>query len=184
MIPGIGTIIGLGGGVIKDVIQIFTDRSNKKLEAELEVKNFKEKQDIMLNFEKEKGNLNLQTAQVERDTEGFKTQGIKAQSDSLTIIEQEKTTQSWFNAVKDATSYVQGSGSFVNFSNFIIAFIRPAISIYLLWFLYEIYKGNISNSPELMQGFIEYILTFTETIISFWFYARSMDKASIFKKKV
>lgn len=184
MIPGIGTIIGLGGGVIKDIIQIFTERSNKKLESELEIKAFKEKQEILLNFEKEKGNLNLQTALVERDTESLKTQSIETQSGFAATVEQEKTTQSWFNAIQNATSYVQGSGWLASFSNFIIAFIRPAISIYLLWFLYKIYNSSIATNPEWMQGFIEYILTFTETIISFWFYARSMDKASIFKKKL
>lgn len=128
--------------------------------------------------------MNLESLNITKNIETTKLEGVRLESGSSVLVEKEKTDQHRFDAIRNTTNYIQGSGLLVNFSNFIIGFIRPAISLYLLWFLLIIYKTDISTNSELLPSFLEHFLAFVETMTSFWFYQRSTQKDFMFGRGV
>jgi hypothetical protein len=164
----LGSIIGLGGGIIQDIISYYKDKKQR----ELDIKEWKQKVEFNFELEKQRFEFGITKSDKNIELERLKNNRIKNTRD----LESTKNEGFWFDAISKATNYLSGSGALVEIANFIIATTRPIISYLFLFFIAFIYKTQVINSPEWIDKFVMAVLLQMEVITSFWFYRRGSDR--------
>ena len=150
-----GSIVGLAGGVLQDVISYFKEKKHK----DAELKEWKSKMEYKFEIEKQRHELGISERSFELDIQKEHTMQIMAEGE----VEKAKNEGLWFNAITKATGFITSGGVLAAIANFITATTRPIIS-YLF----------------LLATFTETVLLQMEFITSFWFYRRGSDRVSSF----
>jgi len=167
-----GSIVGLAGGVLQDVISYFKEKKHK----DAELKEWKSKMEYKFEIEKQRHELGISERSFELDIQKEHTMQIMAEGE----VEKAKNEGLWFNAITKATGFITSGGVLAAVANFITATTRPIISYLFLLFIFFIYKTQMQNSPDWLATFTETVLLQMEFITSFWFYRRGSDRVSSF----
>ena len=164
----LGSIIGLGGGIIQDIISFYKDKKQR----ELDIAEWKQKAEISFELDRRKMDMLL-----ENGSQNIEIARLEHKKASKQIgLENAKNEGHWYNAIVKAQNYLTGTGLFVEIANFIIATTRPIISYLFLFFICYIYKTQAIVSPQWIDKFVMAVLLQMEVITSFWFYRRGSDR--------
>ena len=173
----LGSIIGLGGGIIQDVISYYKDKKQR----EMDIKEWKQKLEFEFEMEANKSKLGIKTLNKNIDLENSRQLNlatINAGVKQKTKLEAVKNEGLWFDAISKATAYLVSDSFFAQIANFIIATTRPIISYLFLFFICYIYKTQVQIQPQWLDKFVMAVLLQMEVITSFWFYRRGSDRVS------
>lgn len=179
MLFGLGSVIGIFGGVAQDVLGWFKQKheneTQHKYNLELEDKRtenrIKEFQAGLLQ-EQEK----TKQQELIYNAEQEKTRGVEASAEASVLISDNDFESTRMHNITQATQYVQGEGFLAGLTNFIIATTRPFQTYLLLIGLFACIVMKVEAE------YVEYIALLAETCVSFWFYKRSSEKFMLKKK--
>ena len=173
----LGSIIGLSGGIIQDIIAYYKEKKQR----ELDIKEWRQKAEFSFELDKQRAELGLSQIHGEIELEDAKKNRVEEENRAINYyanLESIKNESKWYNAITKASSYLSGEGLFVEIANFIIATTRPLISYLFLFFIWYIYKVQATNETECLDKFFMAVLLQMEVITSFWFYRRGSDRIS------